>query len=243
MLEWLTQPQAWTAIITLTFLEIVLGIDNIIFIAITTAKLPKERQNRARITGLILAMLTRIGLLFFIAWIITLQNPILHLGRFSFSGKDLFLIIGGTFLIYKGIIELKELSLKPKDKPIESNAPKASFLLCILQIAILDIVFSIDSVITAVGVLQDIIAHPYGITLVASIAIIFAVFIMIFISGFISDFINKNPSIKLFALCILVLIGISLIGDGFNYHFSKNYIYFAMAFGLITEAIRLIKSR
>ena len=242
MLEWLAQPQAWTAIIALTFLEVVLGIDNIIFIAIVTAKLPKERQNQARIIGLILAMLTRIALLFFIAWIITLQTPILELASFSFSGKDLFLIAGGAFLIYKGIIELKELSLKPEAKSIESNPPKASFLFCILQIAILDIVFSLDSVITAVGVLQDIIAHPHAITLLASIAIIFAVFIMIFVSSFISNFINKNPSIKLFALCILVLIGVSLISDGLGYHFSKNYIYFAMGFGLIIEALRLLKS-
>lgn len=244
MLEWLAQPEAWGALITLTLLEIILGIDNIIFIAIAVAKLPQQQRNKARILGLFLAMFTRIALLFSIAWIITLQTPIIKTSLISLSGKDIFLIAGGIFLIYKGILELKNLSLHTNEEiSPQSNAKNTSFLTCVLQIAILDIVFSLDSVITAVGMLQNTITNPQEITLLASIAIIIAVFIMIFVSGYISDFINKNPSIKLLALCILILIGINLIADGLSYHISKNYIYAIMGFSFFVECIRIYKDK
>lgn len=243
MFEWLLQPEAWGLLFLLTFLEIILGIDNIIFIAIATSRLPYEDRDKARILGLFFAMFTRIALLFSIAWIITLQKPFIKVFSINFSGKDIFLIAGGIFLIYKGFVELKNLSLKTEDNKKSLTKKPVSFLVCILQITLLDIVFSLDSIITAVGILQDAIAHPKSIVTLATIAIVIAVLVMIFISGYIANFINKNPSIKLLALCILILIGISLISDGIHHHIPKNMIYSAICFSLLVEFIRLYKTK
>ncbi|WP_104697653.1 MULTISPECIES: TerC family protein [unclassified Helicobacter] len=243
MFEWLSQPEAWGLLFLLTSLEIVLGVDNIIFIAIATSRLPQNNQNKARILGLFFAMFTRIALLFSITWIITLQSPLIQTSFVSLSGKDIFLIMGGIFLLYKSLVELKDLSLKTENNKKSSNKKPISFLLCIFQITLLDIVFSLDSIITAVGILQDTISNPKSIVTLATIAIIIAVFVMIFISGYISNFINQNPSIKLLAICILVLIGLSLISDGIHHHIPKNMIYSAISFSFLVELIRIYKLR
>lgn len=245
MFEWIFDPSAWGVLCVLIILEAVLGIDNLVFIAIATAKLPKEQRDKARIIGLFLAMFTRIALLFSIAWIITLTKPLLHILNFSLSGKDLFLMAGGIFLIYKSLRELNEISFKASSESSSEQKliKQPSLLLCVVQIAILDIVFSLDSVITAIGMLQDITTNAQHIVSLATIAIIITVLIMIFVSGYISNFINQHPAIKILALCVLMLIGASLIGDSLDYHFSKNYIYFAMGFGFVVECIIIYKNR
>ena len=239
MFEWLANPESWIALLTLILLEIVLGIDNLIFISIATAKLPKHQQEIARILGLLLAMLTRIGLLFTIAWLITLTKPIL----FHLSGKDIFLLCGGIFLCYKGLIELKDLKFDTNNQDTPKSNKPSKLIFILFEIAILDIVFSIDSIITAVGMLESLAISHTSMLFLATVAIIITVTIMLFVSGYIARFIHNHPSIKLLALCFLVLIGIVLIFDSLHYHIPKSYVYTILAFSLVVEGIRLFKQR
>lgn len=230
MFGWLLDPSAWMALATLTLLEVVLGIDNIIFIAILVGKLPKEQRDKARILGLALAMLTRIALLASLFWIMKLTQPLFAIFGNEISGRDIILIVGGLFLIYKSTHEIhSQLEFTEDEKQISKKSLK--FFPALIQIAILDIIFSLDSVITAVGMADHL--------EVMIIAIILAVLIMMIASKGISDFVEKNPTIKTLALAFLILIGIALIADGLDFHIPKGYIYFAMAFSLIVECINI----
>jgi predicted tellurium resistance membrane protein TerC len=238
-MEWLSDPRTWIGLLTLTVLEIVLGIDNIVFISILAGKLPKEQQGRARQTGLSLAVITRVLMLLSISWIIRLENPILpqaiqqmealpeavrHL-----SGRDLILLGGGLFLLYKATKEIHE---RLEGEAGHASAKvAASFASVIVQILLLDMVFSIDSVITAVGL-----ADQVGVMIAA---VIIAVAIMLFAAGPISDFVNHHPTVKMLALSFLLLIGVNLIAEGFHVHIPKGYVYFAMGFSVLVEALNL----
>lgn len=234
MFEWFLDPSAWMALATLTLLEIVLGIDNIIFIAILVGKLPQEQRDKARILGLALAMLTRIALLASLFWIMKLTQPLFTIFDNEISGRDIILIIGGLFLIYKSTHEIhSQLESTEDEKEISKKSLK--FFPALIQIAILDIIFSLDSVITAVGMADHL--------EVMIIAIVLAVLIMMIASKGISDFVEKNPTIKTLALAFLILIGIALIADGWDFHIPKGYIYFAMAFSLVVECINIYASK
>lgn len=229
MFAWLTSPEAWIALATLTALEIVLGIDNIIFISILVSRLPKHKQNFARNTGLMLAMLTRLALLFSIVWVVGLTSNLFTVLGQGISGRDIILIAGGLFLIAKATHEIHG-SLEGD----EEEAPKlitSGVIAVLVQIAILDIVFSLDSVITAVGLAQEI--------SIMAIAIICAVVIMLFAAKPISLFVDSHPTIKILALSFLILVGVTLIGDGFDMHVPKGYIYFSMAFSVMVEMLNL----
>jgi len=229
MFTWLTNPEAWIALGTLTALEIVLGIDNIIFISILVSRLPKNKQNFARNVGLMLAMLTRLALLFSIVWVVSLTAPWFSIFGMEVSGRDIILIAGGLFLIAKATHEIHS-SLEGE----EEDTPKlitSGVLAVLFQIAILDIVFSLDSVITAVGLAQEI--------SIMAIAIICAVGIMLFAAKPISKFVDAHPTIKILALSFLILVGVTLIGDGFDMHVPKGYIYFSMAFSIAVEMINM----
>jgi predicted tellurium resistance membrane protein TerC len=232
MFEWIMQPEAWVALLTLTALEIVLGIDNIIFISILVGRLPAEQRVFARRAGLGLALITRLGLLMSLAWIMGLTDPLFTLLNQAISGRDIILIGGGLFLLAKSTHEIHN-SLEGEEENEGNVAAKAgSALLSILmQIAVLDIVFSLDSVITAVGMVSN-------VTLMA-MAIIIAVVIMLWASGPISDFVEAHPSIKMLALSFLILVGVTLIAEGLNLHVPKGYIYFAMAFSFGVEMINI----
>ncbi|WP_027327416.1 TerC family protein [Helicobacter pametensis] len=229
MLEWITSPEAWVTLITLTALEIVLGIDNIIFIAILVNKLPEHQRDKARIFGLSLAMLSRIALLVSLFWIMKLTQPLFTLWNIEISGRDLILILGGLFLIYKSAIEIYEQTQTHHEE--KTSTLKAGFMTVLIQIAILDIVFSLDSVITAVGMAQNI--------EIMIIAIMFAVGVMLFASKRIADFVDTYPSIKTLALAFLFMVGIVLILDGFDIHVPKAYVYFAMGFSLVVELLNI----
>jgi predicted tellurium resistance membrane protein TerC len=217
------------ALVTLTFLEIVLGVDNVIFISILASKLPHAQQARARRWGLIAAMLMRIGLLMSIAWIIRLTAPLFTVLNMEISGRDLILIGGGLFLLGKSTLEIHD-NLEGHEHE-RSGAAKTSFAAVIGQIMLLDIVFSLDSVITAVGMAEDI--------SVMVAAVILAVAVMMFSAGPISAFVNRHPTVKILALSFLLLIGLSLIGDGLDMHIPKGYVYFAMGFSVFVEMINL----
>ncbi len=232
--SWLLSPEAWVALVTLTFLEIVLGIDNIIFIAILVTRLPQVQRDRARILGLSLAMLTRIALLTSIFLIMKLVEPLFSVFGVDISGKDLILIGGGLFLIWKSTIEI-HAQIEGESHDEFDSTKKASFGGTLIQIALLDIIFSLDSVITAVGMAKDL---PVMI-----LAVIIAVFIMMFASKYIAQFVDENPSIKVLALAFLILVGVTLIADGLDFHISKAYIYFAMAFSLAVESINIYISK
>lgn len=229
-MEFLTDPQVWLALITLIVLEIVLGIDNIIFISILAGKLPQEDQQRARSWGLILAMVTRILLLFSITWVMQLVNPLFTAGGVEISGRDLILIIGGIFLIYKSTHEIHN-KLEGEDEGENDVKKVVSFASVIVQIMILDIVFSLDSVITAVGMTD----HLW----IMVTAVIASVGFMLFFAKAISDFVNRHPTIKMLALSFLLMIGFTLIAEGFDQHIPKGYIYFAMAFSVFVEMLNL----
>lgn len=230
-MEWLASPEIWMALLTLTALEIVLGVDNIIFIAILVGHLPQHQQARGRTIGLAMAMLTRIGLLFSITLIMRLTHPFFTLFAHAISGRDLILIGGGLFLLAKSTMEIHE-SLEGEELEEHSTRPKfASFWPTIVQIMILDIVFSLDSVITAVG-LSDHLA-------IMVIAIVIAVGVMLFLAETISDFVEEHPTIKVLALSFLLLVGMALIGEGFTLHIPKGYIYFAMAFSVFVEILNM----
>ena len=217
------------ALVTLTFLEIVLGVDNVIFISILSAKLPAAQQHKARRTGLIAAMLMRIGLLMSLAWIIRLTAPLFTVFGYEISGRDLILILGGLFLIGKATLEIHERLEGDHAKGETRVAP--SFAAVITQIMLLDIVFSLDSVITAVGMADDI--------SIMVAAVVLSVLIMMFSAEPISEFVSRHPTIKVLALSFLLLIGISLLGDGLDMHVPKGYIYFAMGFSIFVEMINL----
>lgn len=234
MFGWFLDPSAWMALATLTLLEIVLGIDNIIFIAILVGKLPKEQRDKARILGLALAMLTRIALLASLFWIMKLTQPLFTIFGNDISGRDIILIVGGLFLIYKSTHEIHS-QLESAEDERQISKKSLRFFPALIQIAILDIIFSLDSVITAVGMADHL--------EVMIIAIILAVLIMMVASKSISDFVEKNPTIKTLALAFLILIGIALIADGLDFHIPKGYIYFAMAFSLVVECINIYASK
>jgi len=220
----------WIALVTLTALEIVLGIDNIIFISILSGRLPSERRNKARLLGLILAMVMRVGLLFSINWITKLTAPLFQIFSHSISGRDLILILGGLFLLAKSTHEI-HIKLEGEDESEQAASRKVSFTGVIIQIMFLDIVFSLDSVITAVGMSNNL--------TVMVLAVIFAVLVMMVFSGKIGNFVHEHPTLKILALSFLILIGVSLIADGFHQHIPKGYIYFSMAFSVFVEMINL----
>lgn len=228
-MEWITQPESLIALLTLTVLEIVLGIDNIIFISILAGKLPKEQQNKARLTGLGLAMITRILLLFSIVWIMKLTLPLFTALGQEISGRDIILIAGGLFLLAKSTFEIHD-KLEGEEGHRTAKVAK-SFGSVIIQILLLDIVFSLDSVITAVGMANNIV--------IMIVAVVIAVGVMMASSKSISDFVEKHPTIKMLALSFLLLIGVSLIAEGLEQHIPKGYIYFAMAFSVFVEMLNL----
>jgi len=227
--EWILEPHSWIALVTLTLLEIVLGIDNIIFISILAGKLPRERQAKARTVGLSLAMLTRIALLFSLTWVMRLTEPLFIILSQQVSGRDLILIFGGLFLLAKSTHEIHN-KLEGEENELSRSA-RTSFTSVIVQISLLDIVFSLDSVITAVGMAN--------ILAIMIAAVVIAVAFMMVFSGSISDFVHKHPTIKILALAFLLLIGVTLIAEGFHQHISKGYIYFAMAFSVFVEMLNL----
>ncbi|WP_249583168.1 TerC family protein [Pseudomonas viridiflava] len=229
-MEWLTNPEIWAAFFTLTALEIVLGIDNIIMISILVGHMPKAMQPRTRIVGLALAMVTRILLLLSITWVMRLTDDLFSVLGKGFSGRDLILFCGGLFLLWKSSQEIYH-GLEGEEEGAQPRGGNGQFFYTIIQIAILDIVFSLDSVITAVGMVSDI---PVMIA-----AIVTAVLVMMLCSGAISDFINRHPSLKMLALSFLILVGTVLIADAFDVHVPKGYVYFAMAFSLGVETINI----
>jgi len=228
-MEWLSDPQAWAALATLTALEIVLGIDNIIFISILVGRLPAHQREKARVLGLALAMLTRLALLLSLVWIMSLNTPLFSVLNQGISGRDLILIAGGLFLLVKSTSEIHE-GLEGATESRQHRAV-ASFAGVLIQIAIIDIVFSLDSVITAVGLAQQI--------EVMALAIVISVAVMMFAARTISDFVDKHPTIKMLALAFLILVGTALIAEGFDFHVPRGYIYFAMAFSVAVEMLNL----
>ena len=228
-MDWMTDPHTWIALATLTFLEIVLGVDNIIFISILSGKLPPSQQPRARRIGLVGAMVTRVLLLLSLAWIIKLTRPWFTIIGHPISGRDLILIFGGLFLLGKSTYEIHD-KLEGEEGH-SSNRVASSLVSVILQIMVLDIVFSLDSVITAVGMVDEL--------WVMVTAVIIAVGIMMWSAEPISAFVHRHPTVKMLALSFLLLIGASLVAEGFGHHIPKGYIYFAMGFSVFVEAINL----
>jgi predicted tellurium resistance membrane protein TerC len=240
-MDFLSTPEAWISLLTLTVLEIVLGIDNIVFISILSGKLPENQQKKARQLGLGLAMITRVLLLLSLSWIMTLTSPLFNIGswvgitngdwfeKLAISGRDLILIIGGLFLIYKSTHEIHNKLEGEEDE--EGKVKVHSFWATIVQILILDIVFSLDSVITAVGMADHI--------EIMIAAVVIAVIIMMISAGSISSFVNKHPTVKMLALSFLLLIGVSLLAEGLDQHIPKGYVYFAMAFSVLVEMLNL----
>jgi len=229
MFEWIASPEAWIALLTLTSLEIVLGIDNIIFISILVGRLPENERQRGRTLGLALAMIMRILLLLSLTWIMRLTAPIFELYSIEISGRDLILILGGLFLLAKSTHEIHH-SLEGEEETLKSKT-KVSFASVLIQISLLDIVFSLDSVITAVGLAKDI--------EVMILAIIIAVGVMMLSAKALGEFVDQHPTIKMLALSFLILVGVSLIGEGFEMHIPKGYIYFAMAFSIGVELLNM----
>ena len=228
-MDWISDPTIWTALLTLTALEIVLGVDNVIFISILSNKLPPEQRDRARLVGLGAAMVMRIALLFAISWLVGLTEPWFEVFGQEFSGRDLILLVGGLFLLYKATTELHE-KLEGHEASQSAKAV-TSFASVIAQIMILDMVFSLDSVITAVGMADDV-----GVMVAA---VIIAVGVMMVAAKPLSEFVQQHPTVKVLALAFLLLIGMSLVAEGFGHHIPKGYIYSAMAFSVIVEMINL----
>ncbi len=232
-MEWLTNPEIWIALITLTVLEIVLGIDNIIFISIVAGKLPKEQQPKARRLGLLLAMFTRILLLLTLSWLVHLTKPFFTIPYWNHpvSGRDIILFTGGLFLIYKSTHEIHEKMEGDEEQSLANTTSADSFGKVLVSIAILDIVFSIDSVITAVGMVEQV---PVMVA-----AIVIAVGAMVLAADSISEFVDEHPTVKMLALSFLLLIGLSLVGEGLGHHIPKPYIYFSMGFSAFVEFLNL----
>ena len=229
MLELLTDPQAWIALATLTALELVLGIDNIVFISILVDKLPPAQQEKARRLGLFMAMFMRIGLLVVLSWVVGLVAPLFSVLGQEISGRDLILILGGVFLIYKSTGEIHQ-SIEGEEGP-SSSAGKATFTAVILQIMVIDMVFSLDSIVTAVGMVDQI--------EVMVAAVMLSVGMMMLFAGAIGRFVSDHPTIKMLALAFLVVVGVVLIAEGFEYHVPKGFVYFAMAFSLAVETLNI----
>jgi predicted tellurium resistance membrane protein TerC len=229
-MEWLSNPELWVAFLTLTALEIVLGIDNIIFISILVSRLPKHQQARGRFFGLGLAMGTRILLLLSISWVMRLTTDLFHVFGEGISGRDLILFFGGMFLLFKSTAEIYH-GLEGEDESQSGGGKVYGFMGIIIQIAIIDIVFSLDSVITAVGLVNNV---PIMIA-----AIVISVIVMMLSAGTISDFIDKHPSLKILALSFLIVVGTLLVAEAFDVHVPKGYVYFAMAFSLAVEAVNI----
>ena len=235
MTEWLLDPQIWASLLTLTILEIVLGIDNLIFISIVAGRLPAHQQARARTVGLALALFMRLALLASISWLVGLTATVFSIGGHGFSWRDLILAGGGLFLLYKGTKEIHELvegGEEGGDVTDEAPKRKVSFASVIGQIIVLDIVFSLDSVITAVGMADNL--------WVMSTAVLVAVVIMLFASGTVANFVNRHPSVKMLALAFLLLIGMVLVADGMGFHVPKGFVYAAMGFSVAVESLNLL---
>lgn len=228
-MDWITNPEIWIALLTLTSLEIVLGIDNVIFISILAGKLPTDQQAKARNVGLALAMFVRIGLLFSLSWIIGLTEPLFEIFGFEITGRTLILLAGGLFLIGKSTFEIHD-KLEGEEGHASAKV-NATFTSVIIQILLLDIVFSLDSVITAVGMVDEL---PVMIA-----AVVIAVGVMLIAAGTVSQFVEKHPTIKMLALSFLLLIGFSLVAEGLEFHIPKGYIYFAMGFSVFVEILNL----
>jgi predicted tellurium resistance membrane protein TerC len=244
---WFSDPSAWAALFTLTLLEIVLGIDNIVFISILVDRLPVAQRKLARHIGLGLAMISRLLLLFSLKWIMDLTNPIVqipvhpslfdmipqvkdHLGNLAISWKDIIMLVGGSFLIFKSTKEIHH-KLEDAEEGSQHTSKTVTFSSVLIQIMIIDVIFSLDSVITAVGMAKNL--------SVMAMAIVISVGIMMVASGAVSSFVSRHPSVKMLALSFLILIGTALIGEGFHFHIPKGYIYFAMAFSLIVELLNI----
>lgn len=229
MIELVSDPQLWGAFITLTALELVLGIDNVIFISILVDKLPPERRDLARRIGLLLAMFMRVGLLFVLSWIVGLTGPLFAILEHDISGRDLILIFGGLFLLWKSTKEIHQLL--EGEKGAASAAVRATFSAVIAQIAIIDLVFSFDSIITAVGMVDQV---PVMVA-----AVIASMLLMLAFAGKIGRIVSQHPTIKMLALAFLLVIGVVLIADGFDHHIPKGYVYFAMAFSVAVELLNI----
>lgn len=230
-LSWINSAEGWIALLTLTVMEVVLGIDNIVFISILVDKLPLEQRARARFLGLAFAMITRILLLLSITWVMQLKDPLFEVLNHPISGKDLILILGGLFLIWKSTVELHHKVEGEHEIAHPSGKGKAALGAILVQIAVLDIVFSLDSVITAVGMVDYI--------TIMIIAVMVAIGFMMIFAGTVSDFISRHPTVKVLALSFLLLIGTTLIAEGFHIHFQKGFVYFAMAFSVFTEMMNI----
>lgn len=231
MLEMLSNPDIWLALITLTLLEVVLGIDNVIFIAILTGKLPAEQRQKAQITGLSIALVTRLALLVAAAWIMTLDEDIIHIGELGFSGHDLILLAGGIFLVYKATHEIHEKLEGAEGEGNATGAGSRAFWAIIGQILVLDVVFSIDGVITAVGMTDEL--------WIMVVAVVVSSIVMVFAAKSVSGFVERHPTVKMLALSFLVLIGAALIAEGFGVHLDKAFIYGPMAFSVVVETLNI----
>ena len=228
-MDWLAQPETWIAFLTLVALELVLGVDNVIFISILAGKLPQDQQKRARTTGIMLAVITRVLLLLSLSWIIGLTDPLFSVAGFEISGRDLVLLAGGLFLIWKSVHEIHQ---KLEGEEGQGSAKvRAAFWSVIIQIMLLDIVFSLDSVITAVGMVDE-------ISIMIS-AVVIAAGVMVFTSTPLANFVERHPTVKMLALSFLLLIGFTLIVEGLHQHIPKGYIYFAMGFSVLVEMLNL----
>jgi predicted tellurium resistance membrane protein TerC len=228
-MDWLLQPENWIAFFTLVVLELVLGVDNVIFISILAGKLPQDQQKKARTTGIMLAVITRILLLLSLSWIIGLTEPLFTVFSFDVSGRDLVLLAGGLFLLWKSVHEIHD---KLEGQEGASSAKiQAVFWSVIIQIMLLDVVFSLDSVITAVGMVNEL--------AIMIAAVVIAAVVMVFTSTPLANFVERHPTIKMLALSFLLLIGFTLIVEGLHYHIPKGYIYFAMGFSVLVEMLNL----
>lgn len=234
MLELFFSPEAWIGLLALTALEIILGVDNLVFVSLVTNRLPQSQQRKARQFGLLLACLTRLLLLATIAWMIKFTQPFFSLADHAFSGRDLILILGGVFLLAKGTSELHFNVAETKEK-MSKLRRYSRFSVVIIQIMFLDIIFSLDSVITAVGMAQEFI--------IMALAIIIAIALMIWVSGPLSHFINTYPTLKILGLSFLLLIGLVLVADGFGLHVPRAYLYFAIAFSVFVEWLNILAAR
>lgn len=231
-MEIFLQPDTWVALLTLTFLEIVLGIDNIIFISLVAGKVPEENQKKARLGGLSIALIMRILLLLSITWIIGLKEPIITLLSFELSWRDIILIAGGIFLLVKSTLEIHHKVEGQEDNPENGKKSKTmSFSTAIIQIVLLDLVFSFDSILTAVGLTEEVI--------LMIIAVVIAIVVMMIFAKPVGEFVNKHPTIQILALSFLILIGVMLIVEGAHYHVPKGYIYFAVFFSLAIEMLNM----
>jgi predicted tellurium resistance membrane protein TerC len=231
VLALLADPQTWLAFVTLSLLEIILGFDNIIFISILVGRLPPERQESARITGLSLAMLTRIALLFSIVWLTSLVQPLFHLGDRDVSGRDLILLGGGLFLLAKSVSEIHQTLEGAGRQTARAQRVSASFAMIVVQIGAIDVVFSLDSVLTAVGLAKDL--------AIMVAAVIASIIVMMWISRSVSAFIERYPTIKMLALAFLLLIGVTLVAEGLHFEIPKGYLYFAMGFAIAVELVNI----